>query len=51
MILEVATLDVKSGQEAEFEIAFSKAQCIISSILGYQSHQLQKCIEKPSRYI
>jgi len=47
----VATLDVKSGQEAEFEIAFSKAQCIISSMPGYQSHQLQKCIEKPSRYI
>lgn len=51
MILEVAILDVKPNQEEEFEIAFSKAQKIISGISGYVSHQLQNCIEKPSRYI
>ena len=42
MILEVAILDVKSGLELEFEAAFEKAQCIISSMKGYISHQLQK---------
>ena len=51
MILEVAKLDVKPGQESEFESAFEKAQQIISSMNGYVSHQLQKCIEKPNRYI
>ncbi len=51
MILEVAVLDVKPGQEMEFESAFEKAQQIISSMDGYVSHQLQKCIEKPNRYI
>ena len=51
MILEVATLDVKPGKEQEFEIAFSKAQKIISSAKGYISHQLHKCIEKNHRYI
>ncbi len=51
MILEVAILDVISGQENEFEMAFAKAQKIISSMPGYSSHQLQKCIEKESRYI
>ena len=51
MILEVATLDVKPNQEEAFEIAFAKAQLIISSISGYVSHQLQKCVENPSRYI
>jgi len=51
MILEVATLDVKPNQEDEFEAAFSKAQLIISSMAGYNSHQLQKCVEDPSRYI
>lgn len=51
MILEVAILDIKSGREQEFEIAFAKAQVIISSIQGYLSHQLQKCIENPNRYI
>ncbi len=49
MILEVAMLDVKPGQEADFEIAFEKAQKIISSMNGYLSHQLQKCIENPNR--
>lgn len=51
MILEVAILDVKPGQENEFEAAFAKAQRIISSIQGYVSHQLQRCIENPGRYI
>jgi heme-degrading monooxygenase HmoA len=51
LILEVAILDVKPGQEPEFEIAFEEAQKIISSMNGYVSHQLQKCIENPNRYI
>ncbi|KJY82101.1 antibiotic biosynthesis monooxygenase [Vibrio galatheae] len=51
MILEVAILDVKPGMEAEFEQNFAKAQAIISSMSGYVSHQLQRCIETPNRYI
>ncbi len=51
MILEVAILDVKAGLEQEFEHNFAKAQTIITSMKGYVSHQLQHCIEKPSRYI
>ena len=51
MILEVAILNVRPGQEAEFENAFAKAQGIISSMRGYRSHQLQNCIEHPSRYV
>ena len=51
MILEVALLDVKPGQQAEFEVAFGEAQKIISSMGGYRSHQLQRCIENPDRYL
>lgn len=51
MILEVAVLDVKSGQETQFESAFSEAQKIISSMPGYTSHQLQRCVEKQNRYV
>jgi len=51
VILEVAILDVKPNQEHEFEKAFKKAQKIISSMNGYVSHQLNKCIEKKNRYI
>ena len=51
MILEVATLDVKPGQQTQFEQAFSQAQTIIASMPGYISHQLQRCIEKDRRYL
>ena len=51
MILEVAVLDVKPGQEHEFERAFEQAQALIAGMGGYVSHQLQKCIEKPARYL
>ena len=50
-ILEVAILDVKSGLEKDFEIAFREAQKIIESMKGYVSHQLEHCIEKENRYI
>ena len=51
MILEVAILDVKPDQETDFEAAFSEAQKIIAAMEGYQSHQLQRCLEKPNRYV
>lgn len=51
MILEVATLDVRPGQEARFEAAFAEAQGIIASMPGYLGHELQRCIENPSRYL
>jgi heme-degrading monooxygenase HmoA len=51
MILEVAILDVKPEVGKEFEISFREASVIISSMPGYISHELQKCIETSSRYI
>ena len=51
MILEVAILDVIPGQENKFQDAFAKASPIISSMPGYVSHQLQRCIEMQNRYI
>ena len=51
MILEVATLNIKEGLSDEFEISFQKAQNIISSMTGYISHQLKKCVEQDDKYI
>ncbi len=51
MILEVAILTIKQGQEKDFERTFEKAQKIISSMKGYDSHQLQKCLENTNQYI
>ncbi len=51
MILEVAVLDVRPKQSKDFETAFSQAQAIISSMPGYVSHELNRCIENRDRYI
>lgn len=51
MILEVAVLDVRIGSEAAYEAAFEEASSIIAAMPGYVSHQLQRCIEIPNRYI
>jgi heme-degrading monooxygenase HmoA len=51
MILEVAILDVIPSQTAEFEVAFREASPIIASMTGYRSHELQRCVEHPARYI
>ena len=40
MILEVAQLPVKAGEEAAFEAAFAQAAKIISAQPGYLSHEL-----------
>jgi heme-degrading monooxygenase HmoA len=51
MILEVAILDVKPGQEAAFEKDFATAARYISRTPGYLSHELQRCLEKKNRYL
>lgn len=51
MILEVAVLHIIKGKTTEFELAFAKAQKIISSMKGYLGHELQKCIEHDHQYI
>jgi len=51
MILEVALLNVRSGQENQFERAFAQAAPIIASTKGYITHELQRCIETPNRYV
>jgi heme-degrading monooxygenase HmoA len=51
MILEVAILNVRPGMAADFEAAFAQASSIISAMPGYVSHELQRCIEVPNRYI
>lgn len=51
MILEAAILQVKEGREAEYEEAFREASEIISSMKGYISHELQRCMEAKGKYL
>ena len=51
MILEVAVLNVKAGQSPDFEAAFRRAEPIISSMPGYEGHELRACVEQADRYL
>lgn len=51
MILEVAFLEIDPDLAEEFEAAFQTASRIIAAMSGYVSHELQKCLETPNRYI
>jgi len=51
VITEQATLDVRPGREEEFELAFAEAKAIIASMPGFDSLELQRCVERPSRYL
>lgn len=51
MILEAAMLQVRTGEETAFEAAFREASPIIAAMKGYQGHELQRCIEAPSKYL
>lgn len=51
MILEIANIEVKAGQEAGYEAAFNQAKELLKKKKGYISHKLQRCIEEPNRYI
>lgn len=51
VILESAVLDVKPGHARAFESAFAQAEGIIAASPGYVSHELQRCVEHPDRYL
>ncbi|OOE12525.1 antibiotic biosynthesis monooxygenase family protein [Fictibacillus arsenicus] len=51
MILEAVMLQVKPGMEGEYEKAFYNASKIISSMKGYISHELQRCMEVKGKYL
>lgn len=50
MILEIAQIEIKPGLEAEFEAGVAKAGPIFARAKGCKGMELQRSIEKPSRY-
>lgn len=51
MVLEVAILDVRSGESEAFEAAFREAQAILAASPGYGRHELRRCLEAADRYL
>lgn len=50
MVLEIALLQVRPGQEAAFEAAFAGAQKLLAGHPGYLGHELLRRLEAPGRY-
>lgn len=50
MILEIAQIDVKPGEEAAFEARVGEAVAVFRQAEGCLGLELQRSIEKPSRY-
>jgi heme-degrading monooxygenase HmoA len=50
MILEIAQIDVKPGMESAFEAGVAQAAPLFRRAKGCISMELQRSIEKPSRY-
>jgi heme-degrading monooxygenase HmoA len=52
MIIEIADIHIKSGQQADFEKAVSLAMStIFAKAKGFRGHQLRHSIETPERYV
>jgi heme-degrading monooxygenase HmoA len=51
MVLEVALIDIKPGQEDEFAAAYAKARPILISTPGLRSARMTRGIESPSRFV
>jgi heme-degrading monooxygenase HmoA len=51
VITEHAILEVKPGQESDFEGAFAEAKTIIASRPGFESLTLHRCAERPNCYL
>lgn len=51
MILEAVMLQVRPRMEEEYEKVFGEASKIISSMKGYISHELQRCMEVRGKYL
>jgi heme-degrading monooxygenase HmoA len=51
MILEAVALNVREGEAERFEEAFRAASPIIACAHGHISHELQRCLETPRRYL
>ena len=52
MILEIADIRIKPGQQAEFERVIQTASTtVFPKAKGFLSHKFHRCIESPDRYV
>lgn len=50
MITEIAQIEIKPGMESEFENGVKNAAPLFQRVKGCRGMELQRSVEKPSRY-
>ncbi|MEY2793454.1 MAG: hypothetical protein RJA76_1446 [Bacteroidota bacterium] len=50
MILELANIVIKEGQNEAFELALNSAKAVIAQSKGFKGIEINKCIEESNRY-
>ena len=51
MVLEVALIDVKEGQEDDFAAAYVKARNVLATTPGCRSVRMTRGVETPTRFV
>jgi heme-degrading monooxygenase HmoA len=51
LVLEVAVLDVRPGEEIAFESAIRKARSLIAATPGFVAIEVRRCVERSTRYL
>src|ERR1700754_3353422 len=51
MVLEVALIDIRRGEEEAFAAAYRKAHTIVTDTPGFRSIRMTRGIESPSRFV
>ena len=52
MILEVADIRVRPGEQTEFEVAIRHGvETVMSKARGFRGYKVNKCVEVPERYL
>lgn len=51
MVLELASLVVRAGEQRAFESAFEKAQRLLCGLDGYLAHELRRSVDREQHYL
>jgi len=51
LVLEMAVLNVRPGEEITFERAIRKARPLIAATPGFVAIEIRRCVETTSRYL
>jgi heme-degrading monooxygenase HmoA len=51
MVLEIALIDVRSGQEEEFEAAYRSARHLVTGTPGCRGVRMTRSLESPTRFV